>query len=435
MKKIILLLFFVYFNSNAQFWTEQSTGFSSPSRGVGNISIVDENIAWIRVYDGSDTTNTTVQEFAKTTDGGQTWVPGTISVGSALLGIAQIFGISDTTAWAVAYPSSNFGTGGIYKTIDGGVTWNRQNTALFNATGAFPNVVYFWDENNGFCMGDPTGGFFEIYTTSDGGNNWIRVPQSNIPDNQSGEYGYVGQVFYVDNVVWYTTNKGRIYKSGDFGHNWVVSQSPISDFGSATSSGEISFWNVNDGLLVNNAGATWLTSDGGATWTDLYPNSGIVFGGDISCIPNTNIVVSTSADSGNPGSSYSLNGGLDWTIIDSVQHLDVQFLNSNVGWSGGFNTDSSTGGIFKYTGNELLSHSDNSFFNLNFYPNPVVDFLNIKSDKLISGITIFNVFGQKVLTDNPNNTLATINVSSLSNGSYFLNINVNGKSKTIKFLK
>ena len=45
------------------------------------------------------------------------------------------------------------------------------------APGAFPNVVYFWDENIGFAQGDPVDGEYELYTTVDGGENWIEVDE------------------------------------------------------------------------------------------------------------------------------------------------------------------------------------------------------------------------------------------------------------------
>ena len=64
-------------------------------------------------------------------------------------------------------------------------------------------------------MGDPSGGYFEIYTTNDGGNNWSRVSQANIPDPIAEEYGILSLYTVVGNTIWFTTTKGRIYKSID----------------------------------------------------------------------------------------------------------------------------------------------------------------------------------------------------------------------------
>ena len=56
---------------------------------------------------------------------------------------------------AVAYPRGANQIGGIFKTIDGGLTWSRQDSANYDSSSSFANVVYFWDENVGFAQGDP----------------------------------------------------------------------------------------------------------------------------------------------------------------------------------------------------------------------------------------------------------------------------------------
>ena len=434
--KLLLLTAFmaVTISVNAQFWTVQNTGFANASRGINNISIVDSNVVWAKAYDGSGS-GATVLEFTKTTDGGATWTPGTFNLGVNNVGIAMIHAVSQDIAWTVAYPNSNSATGGIYKTTDGGTNWVRQSTASYNSSGSFPNVVYFWDENTGFCQGDPTSGYFEIYTTNDGGTNWSRVPQANIPAPLAGEYGYVGQVFVTGNTLWFTTNKGRIFKSTDFGHNFVAYQTPISDFGSASSSGEISFWDDNNGLLINQLGSLWGTSDGGATWNSIFPNSGVVFGGDIFCIPGTNTAISTGSSSSLSGSSYTLDGGQNWVTIDSDQHLDVQFLDNTTGWSGGFNADATTGGIFKYSGNVLNIADNGNLEAFSVYPNPVNDVLNINGTDVISKVLVYNVFGQKVIELSPNTNTLSIDTSNFVSGAYFVQLSSDDKTKTIKILK
>ena len=153
-------------------------------------------------------TSSNVQQFTKTTNGGTTWTPGNINVGNAGLGISMIHGISSTTAWLAAYPNAAGQLGGIWKTTNGGSTWTKQTTATFNNASSFTNVVHFWDANEGFCMGDPINGEFEIYRTTNGGTNWTLVTGANIPNPLSGEYGYTRQMEVVGNSVWFSTNKG-----------------------------------------------------------------------------------------------------------------------------------------------------------------------------------------------------------------------------------
>jgi len=352
MKKLLFfsaLFFATAFIVNAQ-WTEQATGFSEASRGITNISIVDANTVWALAYDGSSA-GATIQEFTRTTDGGTTWIPGTIDVGNSTLGISMIHGIDDTTAYIAVYLNSA-GTQGIYKTTDGGATWARQTTADFQSATSFTNVVYFWDADNGFCMGDPIGSpaEFELYTTTDGGTTWTVVPGADIPDPLSGEYGYTSEYRVAGDNIWYTTNKGRIYHSTDKGYTWTVSQSPISDFGGTSVNGNVAFVNGTDGLLCDNAANYWKTTDGGATWVSIIPN-GPHYSSDLYAIPGSN---GTYVSTGNTdGCSFSLYGGSVFQEFEGttgLQLLQTAWLDESTGWVGSFNVDATTGGIYKFNG-------------------------------------------------------------------------------------
>ena len=128
--------------------------------------------------------------------------------------------------------------------------------------------------------------------------------------------------------MWFTTNKGRIYKSSDKGNNWDVFQSPITDFGSAEVNGDISFGDAQNGILIDNSVNVYRTENGGETWFEIT-TSGPVYTSGLCYIEGTNTVFST----GN-GSSFSLDGGYSWTPIDNAVHLFVDFLNDELGWSG-----------------------------------------------------------------------------------------------------
>jgi hypothetical protein len=71
----------------------------------------------------------------------------------------------------------------------------------------------------------------------------------------------------------------------------------------------------------------------------------------------------------------------------------------------------------------------NQVSNLIVYPNPVTTFLNIKQD-LLNNVSykIASITGQVVQTGEVNNSEKQINVSSLSDGIYFLQIFDNNKS-------
>ena len=327
-------------------WIVQNSGFSAASRGINWVSIVDQNVVWATAFDGSGG-NANVQQFTKTTDGGNTWTPGNINVGNAGLGISMVQGISSTTAWLAAYPNAAGQLGGIWKTTNGGSTWTKQTTATFSNAASFTNVVHFWDANEGFCMGDPINGEFEIYRTTNGGTNWTLVGGTNIPNPLSGEYGYTRQLEVVGNSVWFSTNKGRIFHSIDKGATWAVYTSPILDFAGANISANFSFASASTGYIVTNGGAVYKSTNAGSTWIQLA-TTGPIFSNGLCAIVNTNTIFTTGAATGGSGSSYSLDGGLTWSLIDNQQHLYCEFLTPSIGWSGWFNTNATTNGMWKW---------------------------------------------------------------------------------------
>ncbi|MBN2680916.1 MAG: T9SS type A sorting domain-containing protein [Bacteroidales bacterium] len=344
MKKIYLfaILAFVCSTSFSQ-WIEQATGFSTASRGIKYISAVDENVVWATAYDGTTTTNY-ITEFTRTTNGGATWTAGTVTGYTSGYGSAMIFGLDANTAWMPVFNTSA-GGGKILKTTDGGTTWTAQTTAAFAAPAGFPNVIHFWDANNGWCQGDPNGGYFEFYTTTDGGENWTRVPQANIPDPiAADEYGVTGFYSVVGDNVWFSTNKGRVFKSTDKGYTWSVYTTTL------TNQFTISFKDANYGLAYQIDNYTIAKStDGGETWTVFTP-AGNLYSSDLAYVPGTpNTWVSTGNES---GASFSLFGGDYWEDFSSFpgQMLTTAWVNNTCGWVGNFNTDASTGGIYKFDG-------------------------------------------------------------------------------------
>lgn len=414
-------------------WIEQVSGFTTPSVGVDYISIVDENIVWATGYDGSGG-GANLQLFTKTIDGGTTWTPGTVNLQNNNLGLSMIHGFDSNKAWAVGYPNGAGQTGGIWVTTDGGATWTRQNSALYNNAASFTNVVYFWNANEGFCQGDPINGEFELYTTTDGGNNWVAVPGASIPNPQNAnEFGYVRQIEVVGDHVWYTTSTGRMYHSTDKGYTWVVYNTPVSDFGGAidnSSSANFSFSSATNGLIVDNNGTVYRTTNGGSTWTTVT-TSGPVYTGGLCYIEGTNIAFSTGG-----GSSYSLDNGTTWSLIDTEQHLYVDFIDSTIGWSGWFNTDATTGGMWKWQ--ELAQNAGVQEFGeaqFNLYPNPTFNELKVAVEAKLIGeeFVVRNMMGQVIYRGEITGLTTTIDTHNYANGLYFLTfVNSNQSKKFIK---
>ena len=417
----------VYFEPSGE-WILQDTTFGIQSTGINYISIADENVVWATAFDGSGS-GENIQQFTKTTDGGNSWDSYNIDIGNLNLGISMIHAFDEQTAWLVAYPRGANQTGGIFKTDDGGLNWFRQNSANYDTSSSFANVVYFWDENVGFAQGDPINGEFELYVTENGGDNWTQVPGNNIPNPLGGEYGYTRQIEVVGNNVWFTTNKGRIYKSSDKGNNWDVFQSPITDFGSAEVNGDISFGDAQNGILIDNSVNVYRTENGGETWFEIT-TSGPVYTSGLCYIEGTNTVFST----GN-GSSFSLDGGYSWTPIDNAVHLFVDFLNEELGWSGAWTQvvgASSSGGIWKWEDFSLGNNEAAEDFEIEYYPNPTSNFVNFIYQGDLS-ISVYDILGRRIIETNEK----FIDLSDYNKGLYLFKINdyYNQKFKLIRIIK
>lgn len=442
MKRLLLhLLLFSPILINAQFWTEKATGFTTPSRSLNSISIVDSNVIWANAFDNTAPLSPvyTIREFTKSIDGGNTWVAGSVNLGanSNDMGTSTISAVSATTAWVSVSPGA-VNTGGIWKTMDAGLTWNKQATALFSGVNSYPNFVHFWDANTGIAQGDPDGGEFEIYTTTNGGTTWTRVAGANIPDPSpiGGEYGYFNQFKVSGNTIWFGTSTGRIYRSSDKGLTWTVHSTPSADFGLD----RFTFSNATNGLLMKyNSVTLYSTNDGGTSWSAApISTTGQVFNTNIAFIPGTTKVV--SAAYANPtGSSYSLDNGVNWITVDNgVFHGELVFLNENFGFSAGINTNATTGGISKYSGIPLKATSFDLNNQITAYPNPTNGILHLNngSDR-IKKVSVHDVQGKQVYDSKPvNDTKMDLDLKSLQAGEYLIKISSDGeKSETKKIIK
>jgi hypothetical protein len=333
MKRTLLfaLLFLTGSALRAQ-WVSQPSNIT-PGLMTAFVDAVDTNVCWTLVSDPSSQTNP-VQEFTRTIDG-TNWVDGFITNADGLCP-SGISAINADTAW-VAMFDPNGVQGKILRTDDGGANWTWQSTALFSAPGNFPDIVHFWNANNGVSMGDPTNGNFEIYTTTDGGNTWTAVPSGQIATPLPGEFGIVS-VYAAQGTsnIWFGTNLGRIYYSTDNGNNWSVSQTPFGDY-----IGAIAFRDAMNGLAVS-GGATGSadvarTTDGGVNWTLVGTNTaGMTLKQSIVYVPGTDSTyfISTSFAGSVDGTTFSPNDGNNWVPVDNLIHTNIDFVNDSVGWTG-----------------------------------------------------------------------------------------------------
>jgi len=73
--------------------------------------------------------------------------------------------------------------------------------------------------------------------------------------------------------------------------------------------------------------------------------------------------------------------------------------------------------------------------NVNVYPNPVKDILNVISAESIDAVRIFDLTGRVVKQATPNKANFDLDVADLSNGVYLVKLNAGNKEVTTKIIK
>ena len=313
---------------------QQAIGLPNSVNPVVRFSAVNDNVCW-----GINTNNS---QFLRTTNAGTNWTVSTIT-GATGLNVSSITALDANKAWVAMNDPSGATSGGIFKTNDGGLTWTQQGSA-FSGSGGFPLVIHFFDDNNGVCAGNPRNGYWEIYTTSDGGALWSRVPSANIPAPiPANETGISHVAVAQGNSFWFSTFWGSLYRSTNRGMNWTVARNtPGIDWGF-----DFAFKDSLNGLACTFVGGNKITrtSDGGATWTSVSFSglSGLsTFFIAYAKGTTGSYVITSNSNTGGitpavPGTAFTLDNGTTWTYINNLSYGLASFSSWYNGWSAGVN--------------------------------------------------------------------------------------------------
>ncbi len=323
--------------------------------------------------------------YIRTADGGDTWMGGTIPMGFAPLS-SNIAAISSTSAWASGLDAADY-TNYILRTDDGGANWTRQLEDGFSSASSYIDFVHFWDSQNGIAVGDPavsdtdTIPFFEIYKTSDGGDTWNRVSSANIPASQN-EYGLGGVYQVVGDNVWFGTINPdysglRIFHSIDRGATWTAVNTPAVFL--------LSFADELHGIAFDyNTRIPRYTSDGGATWTDLPETTAGIGVSEMVMIPQSHYLLMVQANEYIVGPFRTLISndlGQTWVEISTGEHAgNVAFASPTVGYGGEWQPTGHKNRMYKYTGSPLVGLFSGLELDarVTLSSNPASDFLQVQ---------------------------------------------------------
>ena len=212
-----------------------------PVSAIASIAInqADPRIVWVGIGEGNGTRDPAVAGVYRSLDGGDTWAAG------GLLGIEGVHRI-------LLHPSSpeivytgvsglkweDGGARGVYRTTDGGQTWNR---VLFvdERTGVSDLVMdpsdpdrllaAMWSTRGYPWSVEPRGPGSGLFLTRDGGESWIRLTE--VDGLPPGDLGRIAlDVFRGDPSVVYAlvdSGEGVLLRSEDRGRTWrTVRRSP-----------------------------------------------------------------------------------------------------------------------------------------------------------------------------------------------------------------
>ena len=369
MKKIIYTLFILSaISANAQQWQQYNVTHTKETYCYG-VEMASYNVVsaslWEDISAGSPYTN----RYYRTIDG-TNWEQKTLSATSGYV-ISGLYPIDADTCYAMMYNENAGSGGGLFKTKDGGTSWSQIGAGTMFTGVSFPDWVYFWNAKEGVALGDANGPgtpYLEIYTTSDYGVTWTRVPRENIPSFADAPYGITNSYTVFGDRIWFQGTDAAaggfeyIYRSDDKGLHWEAF--PIAT-PSATFS-DFTFTDEQHGMVIgyDDAGTPYLfrSEDGGETWATIS-YTGPLMGSFIARVPGApSTLVSCSPAAIGGGSSYSYDMGTTWASIDESigdgenQHSDVKFLSTSSGWSGQYRQFGSTpqpGGMYKWVGTVL----------------------------------------------------------------------------------
>lgn len=328
----MFLPIFLFLIDHAPWWSVQTSGVDTNLRGVSVVlgAGKKDQLHYIIWASGSNGV------ILRSLDDGDTWqqisIPHTGS-----LDFRDVEAFSADEAYVMS--SGDGGQSRIYKTIDGGKSWELQYSD--RRPGFFLDSMACDSKDHCVALSDPVDGKFLVLTTGDG-KHWSELPNDKMPPALPKEAAFAASgttIMLCERGGMYFGTGGpaaRIFRSMDRGKSWTVAETPIG--GGAPSRGVFSLACDGPNDLVgvggdykqpdNSEHIAIYSDDAGGTWhlAESQPSgyrsavASSSYGGFVAVGPN--------------GTDISHDKGIHWKHTDRLNLNAVGFEGQN-GWGVG----------------------------------------------------------------------------------------------------
>jgi len=285
-------------------WTLKSSNNSSSSN-INKMYFADTNTGFVsRGY---------MAEILKTTDAGETWK----IVNSSFDEIYSFHFINTQNGFCAGRD------GVIFKTTDGGTSWEWLGFQNGRGYGTDIYGVYFIDSMTGFAVG--LGG--RILKTTDGGKTW---------KGYAPTYSTIKQIKTMSNTITYGLFGNSFIKSTDGCETWSNIGAPVA----TGKTNQFDFVDENTGYCIAGgdigSAATlakvFKTTDGGNTWTATYGGKDLMYD-NLTSIDFINDKTGYVSGGFNDTQTFkTTDAGATWTKVNGYGFSQMIFLSSLVGY-------------------------------------------------------------------------------------------------------
>jgi photosystem II stability/assembly factor-like uncharacterized protein len=294
-----------------------------PTGSVGDVAVApsNPNVIYVASGEGIQRPDLSVGNGVyKSADEGKTWTNTGLSDGQQIGGLAIDPNNENIVFAAVlGHPYGPNTERGVFRTKDGGKTWKKvlykdENTGAIQVTidPKNSNIVYadMWAARqgpweNGSWQGPESG----LYKSTDGGTTWNKLINGLPTFSQGlGRIGF-GISPSMPNIIYATVDseqKGGIFKSENGGENWTRISQDVRLWGRGSDFAEIKVHPTNPNIVYSVDVDTWKSEDGGKTWVAFRGAPG---GDDYHRLwinPNNPDIMLLAADQ---GAIVTVNGG------------------------------------------------------------------------------------------------------------------------------